>query len=310
VACYKPLTAYRSRSGRNAEGNWPVVFNLTDGYIDKQLKLPCNQCIGCRLERSRTWAVRCVHEASLHQQNCFVTLTYNNKHLPANGSLRPADMTKFLKRLRKKFGNGIRYFQCGEYGDKFARPHHHICLFGFDFTDKTFWKDSNGVALYRSKTLEKLWKFGYSSIGDVNFESAAYVARYVTKKVNGKLAEKHYEVINKETGEVTQRKPEYITMSRRPGIAKNWYSKFKGDVFPSDFIVIRNGIKSKPPRYYDSLYDIEYPEKFKKIKLKRQALAHKHQENSTDERLKVREFIKTSQAKQLKRSYENESILN
>ena len=130
MACYHPMTAYRSRAGRDPKtGKWPVVFNITQGYADMEVSVACGQCIGCRLERSRQWAIRCVHEASLHPINCFITLTYSPEHehrlyvpypdletgevIGNQLSLRKDDFVLFMKRLRKKFGEGIRFFHCG-----------------------------------------------------------------------------------------------------------------------------------------------------------------------------------------------------
>ena len=151
--------------------------------------VPCGQCIGCRLERSRQWAIRCVHEASLHTDNCFITLTYSPDCLPSDGSLNHDDFQKFFKRLRKHIApKKIRYYMCGEYGEdlqqpsKLGRPHFHACLFGLDFDDKQLYIVRDDVKLYTSATLEKIWGKGFVTIGDVTFESAAYVARYIAKK--------------------------------------------------------------------------------------------------------------------------------
>ena len=146
---------------------------------------------------------------------------------------------------------------CGEYGEKYSRPHYHACIFGFDFPDKELWKNEKGVRLYRSKSLEILWEYGYSSIGEVNFETAAYVARYVRKKLNNKL-DFVYEGKQKE----------FALMSRRPGLGRAWYEKYKGDCYPKDFVT-HKGKKLKPPRYYDYLYDIEKPEEMEVIKSNR-----------------------------------------
>lgn len=255
------------------------------------VEVPCGQCIGCRLERSRQWAIRCVHEAQLHSENCFITLTYNNDHLPADGSLDVTHWQKFMKRLRKKYGDGIRFFHCGEYGHQLGRPHYHACIFGFDFPDKVLWKQSpSGERLYRSASLESLWPFGYSSVGTLTFESAAYVARYIMKKHLGQGADDHY----------GGKKPEYTTMSRRPGIAAGWFEKFKGDVYPSDEVILR-GKAMKPPKYYDGLYEVLDPDAFEKMKVKRKKSAKIRSADSTRDRLRVREKVKQSQIQKLVR---------
>lgn len=254
VACYSPLSAFQCSDGR-------VVFNERGNDVVRQLQLPCGQCIGCRLERSRQWAMRCVHEASLYPKNCFITLTYSDNYYPENGSLHYPDFQLFMKRLRKGnrgvspsvHGNfPIRFYMAGEYGATKMRPHFHACLFNFDFVDKYEWMRSpSGELLYRSPELERLWPFGFSSIGQVTFESAAYVARYIMKKVTGDLSSDHYIRVNESSGEIISLTPEFNKMSLKPGIASDWYDKYKHDVHTHDYVVI-NGKRCRPPRYYDN----------------------------------------------------------
>lgn len=284
MACYSPLHGWRSNSGDRT-----IVFNRNRAFIDLPVTVPCGQCIGCRLERSRQWAVRCVHEASLHDQNCFITLTYDNDHLPSDGSLQLEHFQLFMKRLRKAVGQ-VRFFHCGEYGTNLGRPHYHAIIFGYDFADKVLWRDDGPAPLYRSALLERLWKYGYSTVGTATFESAAYVARYITKKITGPMADDHY----------AGRKPEYTTMSRRPGIGAGWFDKFSSDVFPSDEVILR-GKAFKPPRFYDGLYEVLNPDGMKDIKARRQIAASKHSDNNTPERLAVRREVKLAQIQSLKR---------
>lgn len=295
------MTGYRSKQV-NASGKRSIVFTPADGYTDLPVQIPCGQCVGCRLERSRQWAIRCIHEASLYEDNCFITLTYSPDHLPEGGTLVKAHYQKFMKRLRKMFpGRTIRYFHCGEYGDQNARPHYHACLFNFDFSDKQLWKQRDGIRLYTSPTLEKLWPYGFSTIGDVTFESAAYVARYIMKKVTGKNAASHYQSVDADTGEVTPIISEYVTMSRRPGIAAKWFEKYSSDVYPSDFIVV-NGKKMKPPKFYDTLLERMHEDAYTDIKTARILQSKMHSDNQTPERLHVREQVKLSKIKSLKRT--------
>ena len=145
--------------------------------------LPCGQCYACRIAKSREWASRCVMESKLHKENCFITLTYNDEHLPSDMSLQKDDFTKFIKRLRKNTGEKIRYYACGEYGDLYQRPHFHACLFGYRPDDLVLFSVRSGVNLYTSSTLEKAWQYrGFVTVGDVTYYSAAYGARYVLKK--------------------------------------------------------------------------------------------------------------------------------
>lgn len=304
MACYRPLKGYRANAV-NPTGKRSIVFKPPEGYTDFPINLPCGQCIGCRLERSRQWAIRCVHEASLYEDNCFITLTYNDESLPDGYSLKLEDFQLFMKRLRKRFGPGIRFFHCGEYGEKFGRPHYHACLFNFDFKDKELWNTRESIPLYTSKALEELWPHGFSTIGEVSFDSAAYVARYITKKITGPLAEDHYAYTNPETGEVTTRKSEYTTMSRRPGIGRGWYDKWSGDVFPSDEIIMK-GRAMRPPKFYSNIYEHENPVDFRAVKSQRRVNRKKLVEISED-RLAVQEKCHEIAAKRLIRGYENET---
>ena len=232
--------------------------------------------------------MRCVHEAALYDKNCFLTLTYSDNQLPIGGTLVKAHHQKFLKRLRKKISpDKLRYYMCGEYGGETHRPHYHSLLFGFEPQDKVFVKDNGGNKLYQSAFLTETWGHGHVWIGDVTFESAAYVARYVVKKQYGPEAEKHYESLDPYTGEVCKIIPEYTQMSRRPGIGKGWLEKYHDEVYPEDEVVI-NGRLVQPPRYYDAQLDEETLAKIKRIRKKK---ARKYQEDQTAARLEVREKV-------------------
>lgn len=283
MACFRPITGYRSHGGK-------VKFSSKEGFIDRPVTIACGQCMGCRLERSRQWAVRCIHEAQCHTQNCFVTLTYDDEHLPVDRGLDLAHWQVFAKALRKKMGP-FRYFHCGEYGDTFGRPHYHACLFGIDFSaDRRVWRVKQGNKLYSSPTLEKLWRMGFAVIGEMNFETAAYVARYVLKKVTGEPADAHY----------GGRKPEYTTMSRRPGIGSKWVEKYGDEVYRGDFCVV-NGKKVRPPKFYDSRLEFLNPSEYARIKGDRASAARKHEDNNTWERLAIREKVTEAKLELMKR---------
>jgi len=290
VPCYHPLKAFRGRSGG-------VVFKKEDS-CGVSLDLPCGQCIGCRLERSRQWAVRIMHEASLHECNYFVTLTYRPECLPADLSLNKRHWQLFAKRLRKRVGP-FRLFHCGEYGETSGRPHYHACLFGIDFPDKVFYSESGGNRLYTSELLDSLWSHGDCKIGDLTFESAAYVARYVLKKVTGDAAEQHYSRCDS-FGEVYSVLPEYCTMSRRPGIGFDWFRKYGSEVFPSDEVISR-GFSSRPPRYYDSLLEVSEPSVFDLVKRKRVSNLSTHAADLTPARLRVRETCAKARVSRFRR---------
>lgn len=298
MPCYHPLKGYRA-SQPGASGKFGVVFKPP--HPDQQsIDIPCGRCIGCRLERSRQWAVRCLHEASLYDQNCFVTLTYDNKHLPAGGNLVKSDLQKFFKRLRKRFGK-FRYYACGEYGSELGRPHFHACIFGFDFADKCLWSVRGGVRLYVSADLVALWPFGFSTIGQVTFESAAYVARYVTKKITGDMAKEHYTRFDSTTGEFWELTPEFNVMSRRPGIAKPWLDKYMSDVFPGDFVISR-GREMKPPRYYDVQFEKSDVWKHFEVKRERMNSAKEHAGDNTPRRLQDKEAVAVAKLNLSRRS--------
>lgn len=301
MPCYHPLVGYRSRE-LSANGKRKIVFNIKYAIDDGEVTVSCGQCLGCRLERSRQWAVRCMHEAQMHEDNTFITLTYNEDNLPYPPSLNVKHYQDFMKRFRKKYSDHtIRFYHCGEYGEENQRPHYHAIIFGFDFPDKEFFKKSfSGDNYYTSDSLNKLWGKGFCIIGDVTFESAAYVARYIMKKVNGEKAEEHYKCVDPESGELFDIKPEYTTMSRRPGIGKSWYDKYKSDVYPSDFVVVR-GKKMRPPRYYDDLLMNEQGEEHDFIKYQRELKANTHLAEQTPERLAVKEAVKKAQVSKLKR---------
>ena len=258
------------------------LFPVTIGYSDLEVQVPCGRCIGCRLERSRKWAMRCVHEASMHKDNCFITLTYDDFHLDPSGSLNVEDYQLFMKRLRKHFGSGVRFFHCGEYGELYGRPHHHAILFNCDFYDKEliFHNVKTGFNLYSSNLLGTLWPFGLHSIGNVSFESCAYVARYIMKKVTGDLADSHYETVDLSTGEVSARVPEFNRMSLKPGIGADWIKRYNKDVYPRD-VVIARGHESKPPRYYDKFLQRFDADKLEDVKFSRYHRAQLNVEDSS-----------------------------
>lgn len=196
----------------------------------------------------------------MHAVNSFITLSYGEEFLPLNGSLDYAVFQAFMKRLRQRAwrndsSNRIRFYMCGEYGELRQRPHYHSCLFGFDFYDKLYLgKSPAGSKLYRSAMLEELWPYGFSSVGEVTFESAAYVARYCMKKITGPRADEHYSVVNIDTGEISVRTPEFNHMSLKPGIGGPWIKKFMSDVYPHGKVVVR-GRECPPPRFYDKKFE-------------------------------------------------------
>lgn len=323
--------------------------------LPPHIKLPCRQCVGCRLAYSAGWATRCLHETKSHRQNCWLTLTYDDAQLPSryytglvhpktkkkiySGTLLKEHPQKFFRRIRKHLNRvsandnriafdyhsvptepgrvsetinpfrrsgsenpnllinslrpNLRYYYSGEYGEKYNRPHYHICLFGIDFMDKKHTDTTDtGYKLYESQILEKLWPFGRHSIGELNWETAAYTARYIMKKINGKKQKKHYEKIDYETGEIITIAPEFNDMSRDPGIGNDFYENFKTDIYKAEHSQVNvRGHHTQPPRYYDKLHKEFDEAHLKKIKQKRFEQALQRKEHHTPERLLASEII-------------------
>lgn len=235
------------------------------------MMIPCGRCIGCRLEKSRQWAVRLMHEKQMHEEAIFLTITYDDEHLPPNNSLNLRHYQLFNKKLRKYLSIQnikIRFYHCGEYGETTRRPHYHTILFGYRPTDGILYSEKNGKKLYTSETLSKIWGMGEVWFGEVTFESCAYVARYVTKKITGPMASQHYTYIDPETGEISQQIPEYATMSRRPGIGMTWLEKFGEHTFAHDLVVV-NGKPAKPPAAYVRKLKEKDPKRHQKLVGKR-----------------------------------------
>lgn len=284
------------------------MFKVEDGIQSEELQIPCGQCYGCRLEKSRIWAIRCMHEARMHEDNWFLTLTYSQEELckirPYN-SLVKSHLQKFWKRLRKA-GYKFRYFACGEYGDKSDRPHYHAIVFGLTIPDPKYHCLSNDNKLYTSETLTKIWNKGHVILGNVSFDSCAYVARYCIKKRIGKKHEiaRFYERLDPETGELWQVEPEFQTTSRgKPGgIGIEFYRKYKEDMFKAGVdgkIIIRGGKTSGTPVFYEHKFEEESEENFERlefIKAERRKYFEEHADELTRHRLDMKEKIAKKRA--------------
>lgn len=295
MSCYHPLHAFDV--GIRTSDN-KIKYQIESGdvervrkknmiWTDKYIEIPCGHCIGCRLDYSREWATRCTLEANEHKDNYFLTLTYAPEYLPVRlgatldgeitnvATLVPKHLQDFLKRLRIYYKRhydieNIRFFACGEYGEEKKRPHYHLIIFGLPIPDLTYFTTNlkSKEICYRSPLLEKLWTYGIVGIGKVTWESCAYVARYIVKKQKGPNAKEYYAALNIE--------PEFVRMSRRPGIALDYYLKNKDKIYQTDeiFVSKKSGvIKAKPSRYYDRKFDLDEPELMKEIKDRRVMLA-------------------------------------
>lgn len=294
MPCYHPITAHYSGK-RTAKGEREIIFNGTEQQHGPPIILPCGRCIGCHLERSRQWAMRCVHETQLHPDNMFVTLTYSDEHIMDDGSLVPSDLQLFHKRLHNRLlrqrGTGIRYFACGEYGDTSDRPHYHTLIFGYTFPDaKRLKRSKTGEWLYTSKILDELWPFGHANFGGVTFESAAYVARYTVKKILSSQFPDYY----------MGRVPEYGVMSRRPGIGTEWFNRYGNATYDYDTVVLR-GKEMPPPKFYDKKLKVLDTSLYEAVKKKRSRRPRNRAEQKGD-RLKVREKVQQARINLYKRN--------
>lgn len=255
-------------------------------------QIGCGECIGCRLDYSREWANRGYLESTMWDNNYFVTLTLDDENIEIPefietkegflfmeveniewmGTLVPKDLQDFLKRLREEFRTkynhtGIRFMAAGEYGETYGRPHYHLILFNTPFPTESFHNPKvkyEKYVYYENTILEKCWKKGWAQITECSWNTIAYVARYITKKINGPGSEEEYAA----KGQVK----EFFRVSNQPGIGREYYEKHKEEIYKDDKVLIRNAKGShwvKPPTYFDKLYEKEFPEKFEEIKRKR-----------------------------------------
>lgn len=299
MPCYRALKAWKGPGGQ-------VTLKRTAGWSDRPIELPCGKCVGCRERKAKEWALRCVHEAQMHTHNSFITLTYSQEDLPNDGGLRVDDFQRFCKRLRKRMGP-FRFYHCGEYGEQNLRPHYHALLFGLDFHGDRVQVAERPFPRFSSATLTEVWGMGHTDIGTLTYESACYVARYVHKGARAKdgISEPIQDMVDGDprylrvdpvTGEAWYVRPEYSTMSRRPGIGAKWLEKFHTDVYPSDQVV-HDGRKFPVPRFYDQTV-ASFPSKpgepafsdlVEEAKAARRRSSEQHKEDMTGERLAVRE---------------------
>lgn len=305
------------------------------------MEVGCGQCLGCRLDHSRMWAMRIVHESTLYEHiggNSFVTLTYRDErdcsiaqleqglHVPKDWSLNKRHMQLFFKRLRKAFPDQeIRYFYAGEYGRKCkhgidlslvlcplcncGRPHYHVCLFNCSFMDLIPYESDGGVTRYTSPMLESIWGYGFVDVGELNYASANYTAKYILKKVRGVKSDDHYCTYDLD-GVVTWILPEYVEMSRgnashkgrRCGIGARWFEQYKSDVFPSDEVPVPGaGVKKGVPRYYSDILKADDPDMYEEVKKLRREFLRAHADDYTPQRLESKHRVKKARVKEKER---------
>jgi len=280
MACEFPLKGWR-----RADNVGPLRFGPMpqDGHLWWPLNVPCGQCILCREEQAMQWGVRITHEAQMHENNAFITLTYADEHLPAYSSLNYEDLQKFWKRLRWHLGP-LRYYAVGEYGDKTNRPHYHACIFGHAFTEGKRLLREQPTHLWTSPMLEEAWGLGMVSVGALTFETARYTASYVTKKLRSKQT---YVRINEEDGELIPLVQPRCFASRDPAIGGTWLAEYGKWVYDHDHVVI-NGRPQKPPKMYDRWLEKEKgKEAVEEVKKKRQEKAARAKPKNAHARAEV-----------------------
>lgn len=238
----------------------------------------------------------------MHAQSWFGTLTYDDAHAPADGGLHYGDFQLFVRRLRRALNprspralprstrQKIRYFVAGEYGSQNLRPHWHCALFGVDFPDLArLRKSPSGFTLWNSPTLASAWGKGFTSLGRLSFQSAAYMASYICKKATGVHADA-YKRVDLETGEVRLVRPEFARMSLRPAIGKTWFDRFASDCLPRDYCVV-DGRKIPVPRYYSDLFKARDAFAYDELEHSRIERAALSVSERTPERLATREKV-------------------
>lgn len=301
MSCYRPIKAVKTPGGEI------VLWSRGDGYA---LELPCGRCIGCKMDRRRMWSVRIQHEAQLYVSNWFLTFTYDDGKKLVDPSLDYKDFQAFMKRLRARLKGEveapdgrrpIRFFCAGEYGGKTFRPHYHAILFNVVFKDLESYV--NGT--FRSKIAEDLWGSGNVVIGNVSAQSASYVAGYTMKKVHGADARAHYEdVVNVRTGELSSRRPEFVVMSRKPGIGTWWYEKYWQDLFPGDQAVSDGKCWKVPRFYWEKFKEMADPAVVEEVEYARYLKAAENLEESTE----ARRVVKEERAERMSAMFEDRGL--
>lgn len=315
MPCYHPKRVALDEAGQLDWSVWAPVPDLHDMVL-----VPCRKCIGCTASVARDWAIRCYHEASMHERlwkdpetglvtkiphNVFLTLTYDEENLPPGGLLRHSDFVKFLKRLRKRRnGNGpsqIRTFMAGEYGGRTGRPHYHAILFGEDFSDRYEVRTDGEKLLQGSFELDDLWRAGTATLDEVNFQTVRYVAGYVSKKehAHGNFTGPLAHTVDEVTGEITVKplQAEYRQMSRRPGLGREWIERHYKRVYPADEIVI-HGQGYPPPTFYDRWLRTNHPGLYGDVQSARLERRIQAENDYSPERLASAETIKYQQIRQ------------
>lgn len=292
MPCFYPLKAYPSPGGGR------ISFSRPPGHSGREQHIACGQCIGCRADRSIEWAARISHECLSWSANWFITLTYEDDCLPADLSIDKREVILFFKRLREAAaarglleGSGVRRFYNGEYGTRTQRAHYHAIIFGVRLPDLKFWKNNDrGERMWTSDFLAEVWHKGRVVVGSVTPASAAYCAGYCLRDSGAKHLP--YGFIDPDTGELCERTPPFIGMSRRPGIGRAYVERYGGQLAAGDFVII-DGRKVPSPKYYRRVLESLNPHLAEQLATAREAAAHtpRAKRERRPDRLKARETV-------------------
>jgi len=286
MACFHPVQGFQRRDNNG------IGWGGSQVYSDRPMTVPCGHCIGCVKRSKRDWSIRIMHEAQMHADNWFATLTYDDEHLPEGGTLIRTDPPKFVRALRRK-GHKLSYFAMGEYGSEKLRPHYHLALFGLRLDDVKESGSKKQGASHTSEEIATVWGKGFAPLAPLTPGAAAYIAGYIQKKGDNKeeRSERYERGVSRETGEIYTVLPERPTMSNRPAIGRRWIERFWREVYPNDFVVM-NGQEIIPPRYYDRWLSKNQPDTWEKVQTNRARI--RRPEDYTPERLSVREVCETA----------------
>lgn len=304
MPCFRPHVAWRYLPEKRqlVFGEHPHL-----GSADWEMQLtPCRECIGCEDAAARDWATKCYCESKLHDRNCFLTLTYDQAHVPPHRMLRKRDVTLFIKRLRKHFAPvRLRYFYVGEYGTRTWRPHYHLCGFGFDLDDKkAYGKSKGGFPLYESATLDRLWGMGKCTVQDMTAETAYYAAGYCTKKRDPHKTtteadqakwvpkkERARVCIDTDTGEKYRYVPEFHEASTRPtALGIGFLERYPLDVWTAQGIVLPDGHINPIPQSFLAKIQQWCEDDYNALKDARREKALQRIGDTMPNRLEVREI--------------------
>ena len=271
MPCDFPIRAYETPEG--------LKFKPPREHSGVWIPLPCRKCIGCGIDRKRDWSVRGIHEAQMHHESQFLTLTYDDQNVPDGHNLDFQHLTEFWREIRRDAPEAIRYMAAGEYGGQTSRPHFHAIAFGLAAPDRQVWgRNNRGEMLYTAESIQKYWPHGRVVVADVTYETCGYVAGYMLKdtRTMDKDKSRPYTVIDSKTGIETERVKPKGRYSTRPGIGASWFEKYHGDCFPKGNVhIIKNGkAQTVPvPEYYWRLLERMDPQMYADLKAERQEVA-------------------------------------